>query len=133
MTAVLSLPPRRPRARRSKRVVNLDDGGLLSREELEAAKAYMRVDGDEDDLVVTGCLAAARAYMEGAGVSLPPAGTPRRDLYDLVCHSIALGLYDHRDAVSESKFAVNPVLQRQLNQLKLTEPVSNLDTEEVGG
>lgn len=102
----------------------------LAKEELEAAKGYMRIDGDEDDLVVTQCVLAARAYLAGAGVSLPAPDTQRRVLYDLTCHAVALSLYDHRDGMTEEALRPNAFLQRQINQLKLTEPVSELD---IGG
>lgn len=105
----------------------------LSREELEAAKAYMRVDGTEDDVVVATCLSAARAYLSGAGVSLPAPGTPRRASYDLVCHSLALSLYDRRDLTAENAVGENPMMRAMLHQLKFTEPMSNLDTGKNGG
>ncbi len=95
----------------------------LSREDLEAAKRYMRVDGDDDDFVVEQCVRAARSYMTEAGVALPEAGTTRRALYDIVCHAQALSLYDRRDpVVTGSAVNENPVLRRLLVQLKQTEP-----------
>lgn len=101
----------------------------VTREDLAAAKLYMRVDGDEDDLVVSMCLTAARAYMTDAGVSLPEAGTTRRALYDIVCHAQALSLYDRRDpTIVGGSVNDNPVLRRLLTQLKQTEPVSKSDT-----
>lgn len=102
----------------------------LSQEELEAAKAYMRVDGDEDNAVVTQCVIAARAYLTGAGVSLPAPDTQRRSLYDLVCHVLALEAYDRRVmTITGTIVANNPVMRQMLNQLKLTEPpVSKLGT-----
>lgn len=102
----------------------------LTREELEAAKAYMRVDGYDDDTVVTQCVIAARAYLTGAGVSLPAPDTHRRSLYDLVCHVLALEAYDRRVmTITGTIVADNPVMCKMLTQLKLTEPsVSKLDT-----
>lgn len=101
----------------------------LSREELEAAKAYMRVDGDEDDAVVTQCVIAARDYMTTAGVALPPNGTTRRASYDICAHRMALDDYDERMGTAHERAEENPAFRRRLNQLKLTEPpVSNLDT-----
>lgn len=101
----------------------------LSPEELEAAKAYMRADGDDDDAVVEQCVIAARDYMTTAGVALPPSGTPRRASYDVCAHRIALDDYDERRGVIHEKAEENPAFRRRLNQLKLTEPpVSNLDT-----
>lgn len=96
---------------------------LLSKEELTAAKRYMRVEGDEDDSVVSACVLAAREYLAQAGCSLPGLERPRRPLYDLVCHAMALSSYELRDPViTGSTVAENPQLRRMLTQLKLTEP-----------
>lgn len=110
-------------------------GELLSPAELDAAKAYLRIEGDEEDQAVTAAVLAAREYLSGAGVSLPSTGGSRRALYDLVCHSLALSTYDRRDPVITGTIVdENPVLRRMLNQLKLTEPaVSNLDTNHGEG
>lgn len=102
----------------------------LSPEELTAAKAYMRIDSDVDDAVVTQCVIAARAYLTGAGVSLPAPDTERRVLYDLVCHVLALEAYDRRVmTITGTVVSNNPVMRNMLTQLKLTEPpASNLNT-----
>lgn len=101
----------------------------LSQEELAAAKAYMRADGDEDDAVVTQCVIAARDYMTTAGVALPPSGTSRRASYDICAHRMALDDYDERRGIVHERAEENPAFRRRLNQLKLTEPpVSNLGT-----
>ena len=69
------------------------------------------------------CVLAARTYLAQAGVSLPGLESPRRPLYDLVCHALALGSYDLRDPiVSGTIVTENPQLRRALNQLKFTEP-----------
>lgn len=95
----------------------------LSEAELAAAKRYMRVDGTEDDDVVCLCVLGARDYLLVAGVSLPEAGTSRRNQYDLVCHALALGSYDQRDAlIVDGVGRENPQLRRMITQLKLTEP-----------
>ena len=95
----------------------------LDANELAAAKGYMRVEGDADDGVVTACVLSAREYLARAGVSLPGLESPRRPLYDLVCHAMALGSYDLRDPVITGTIvAENPQLRRMLTQLKLTEP-----------
>lgn len=101
----------------------------LSQEELAAAKAYMKVDGDDDDAVVTQCVIAARDYMTTAGVALPPSGTLRRASYDICAHRIALDDYDERMGTAHERAEENPAFRRRLNQLKLTEPpVSKSDT-----
>lgn len=105
----------------------------LHPEELAAAKAYMRIEGDEEDSLVVSMVMAARAYLEGAGVSLPPAGSDRRSIYDLACHGLALSYYDHREETGTA-LADNPALRRAINQLKYTEPpASNLGDGGAGG
>lgn len=101
----------------------------LSQEELAAAKAYMKVDGDDDDAVVTQCVIAARDYMTTAGVALPPSGTLRRASYDICAHRMALDDYDERMGTAHERAEENPAFRRRLNQLKLSEPQgSKLDT-----
>lgn len=92
----------------------------LTDKELAAAKAYMRVQ-EGDDEFVTSCVVAARDYLEEAGVSLPQAGTLRRQLYDMVAHAYALTMYDHRDLVVPNALSTNPFLLSLKNQLKFTE------------
>lgn len=95
----------------------------LTAEELAAAKAYMRIDTDDEDGVVTTCVLAAQAYLEGAGVPKPDADHPKRSIYDIVCHALALSVYDGRDPVIKGAVvADNPVLRQMLTQLKLTTP-----------
>ncbi len=103
----------------------------LTPTELEAARGYLRAPEDDDEAVMA-AVKSARAYLEGAGVALPPAGSPRRDLYDTVCHSMALSVYDHRGLIVVGvTVSENPVLRSMLNQLKLTEPANHLDAGEV--
>lgn len=98
-------------------------GQVLSADDLMAAKKYMRVEGDDDDGVVTACVLAARGYLERAGISMPGLRSSRRPLYDLVCHAMALGSYDLRDPVITGTIvAENLQLRRMVVQLKLTEP-----------
>lgn len=88
-------------------------------EELAAAKSYLRVEGDEEDALVTGLVLSARSYLAGAGVSLPPAGSPRRCLYDLCVHALTLAYYERRETAGGAPENLN--LRMILNQLKLTE------------
>lgn len=106
----------------------------LCPEELDAAKEYIRE--YDNDLMVMACVLGARAYLADAcGVSLPPAGSERRDEYDLVCHALAADAYDRRSTViNGAAVSENPVFRNMKNHLKLTEPmVSKLDTEGAGG
>lgn len=87
----------------------------VSEEALAAVKRYMRVDGSEDDEVITALYTAAVLYLDNAGISRVDAPGP---LYDLAVWSLCLYYYDHRDAVgNESSFPIG--LRPIITQLKL--------------
>ena len=66
---------------------------------------------------------------EGAGISPPASGTPRAAQYDLCVNYLVLDGYDRRDVtITGTIVADNPAFRRLINQLKLTEPVSDLGT-----
>ena len=71
---------------------------------------------------------AAAAYMAQAGISEPPVGTPRRAQYDLCVNAMVLDSWDRREISVSGTVSENPAFRRVMNQLKLTENVSNLDT-----
>ena len=76
----------------------------------------MRVDGDDDDELITGLMAAAREYLKGAGIE-EPQDPSLGALYRTALHSITLHYYDHRDSVGdEASFpaGTRPII----NQLK---------------
>lgn len=72
--------------------------------------------------------AAAEGYLEGAGISRPPEGTPRRAQYDLAVHFMVLRDFDLRDAQVSGTVSDNPAFRRLVNQLKLTEPAPDAET-----
>ena len=80
---------------------------------LEACKAYMRVDGD-DDAMITSLMAAAKAYLNKGGVPEPAEEDPE---YTLAVQSLTLHWYDHRDAVGDEA-SVPTNLRPIINQLK---------------
>lgn len=102
----------------------------LTAEWRAALMAYCRIDdlepGDED--LLAGMYDAAVNYMADAGVSEPPDGTKRRAQYDLCIKAMVLSDWDSRGAASAGTIYENPAFRRRLNQLKRTEPVSDLDT-----
>lgn len=71
---------------------------------------------------------AAAAYMAQAGISEPPVGTPRRAQYDLCVNAMVLDSWDRREISVSGTVSENPAFRRVVNQLKMTENVSNLDT-----
>lgn len=93
--------------------------------------AYCRIDApleDSEKAMVDGFYYAAVSYMEQAGVSEPETGTNRRAQYDLCINYLVLDSYMRRDMSIAGAVVENPAFRRLLNQLKLTEPVSDSDT-----
>lgn len=93
--------------------------------------AYCRIDALEEgeDALLQGLYEAAVSYMEQAGISEPQEGTARRAQYELCVNYLVLDGYDRRDVtITGTIVSDNPAFRRMLTQLKLTEPVSNLDT-----
>ena len=93
--------------------------------------AYCRIDALEEgeEALLQGLYEAAVSYMEQAGISEPEEGTARRAQYDLCVNYLVLDGYDRRDVtITGTIVSANPAFRRMLTQLKLTEPVSNLDT-----
>ena len=81
----------------------------LTDERRRALAEYCRV--DDDDPLLDGFFAAAAGYMETAGVREPDSGSPRAAQYDLCVNYLVLDMF-----------------RRMMNQLKLSEPVSNSGT-----
>lgn len=103
----------------------------LTEERRARLLAYCRIEAptDEELLTLEGLYDAAVGYMEGAGISPPASGTPRCAQYDLCVNYLVLDGYDRRDVtITGTIVADNPAFRRLINQLKLTEPVSDLDT-----
>ena len=87
----------------------------MSGGELAAVKAYMRVDGEEDDAVIAALYAAAEQYLDNAGIR---RSEDDGSLYDLCLWSLTLHYYDHRDAVG-AEAGIPTGLRPILNQLKM--------------
>lgn len=99
----------------------------LTDERRRALAEYCRV--DDDDPLLDGFFAAAAGYMETAGVHEPDSGSPRAAQYDLCVNYLVLDMYDRRDvSFAGTVVADNPAFRRMMNQLKLSEPVSNSGT-----
>ena len=92
--------------------------------------AYCRMDEptSEELLTLETLYDAAVGYLEGAGISQPAPGTPRAAQYDLAVNFMVLRDFDLRDAEVMGTIQDNPAFRRLITQLKLTEPVSTLDT-----
>ena len=94
---------------------------MAAEAQVAACKAYMRIDGDEDDKLIGQLCDAAAAYLATAGAERGlQEGTARAAQYDLALWALTLHYYDHRDAVGTEAplpIGVRPII----HQLKLTQ------------
>ena len=93
--------------------------------------AYCRIDAVEtgEAALIQTLYDSALGYIDQAGVSEPAAGTPRRAQYDLCVNYLVLDAYDRRDmTITGTTVAENPAFRRIMNQVKLSEPVSESGT-----
>ena len=96
----------------------------LTKERQAGLLAYCRIEEptEEELLTLETLYNAAVGYLEEAGVSLPPEGTPRRAQYDLCVNFMVLRDFDLRDAEVTGTIQDNPAFRQLVTQLKLTEP-----------
>ena len=96
----------------------------LTKERQAGLLAYCRIEEptEEELLTLETLYNAAVGYLEEAGVSLPPEGTPRRAQYDLCVNFMVLRDFDLRDAEVTGTIQENPAFRQLVTQLKLTEP-----------
>lgn len=93
--------------------------------------AYCRLDDltEQEITLLKAMYDSAVSYMEEAGISEPEEETSRRGKYDLCVNALVLDSWDNRGTQAAGyNITENPAFRRTLNQLKLTEPVSNSDT-----
>ena len=99
---------------------------------IAALLAYCRISQEELDAselaLLTGLYDAARSYLTQSGVAEPAADGPRRAQYDLCVNAMVLDSWDKREISVSGTVSENPAFRRVMNQLKMTENVSNLDT-----
>lgn len=103
---------------------------MLVQDRLAEIADYCKVDADDTQL--EGFVLTAAGYLDGAGVSEPQDGTLRAEQYIQCIKYLTLDQYDQRGGMAEGKMEENPTFRKMLNQLKLTEPVSESDTGEEG-
>ena len=96
----------------------------LTEERRASLLAYCRMEEptEEELLTLETLYDAAVGYLEGAGVTMPQEGTPRRAQYDLAVNFMVLRDFDLRDAEVMGTVQDNPAFRRLITQLKLTEP-----------
>ncbi len=92
--------------------------------------AYCRIDelSPEEEPVLEAFAEAAETYLTQAGISEPAEDdASRRAMYELCLAALVLDFWDRRGAVDGGRgnysVADNVTFRRNLNQLKLTEPV----------
>lgn len=103
-----------------------------SEDALASVIRYIKEDDlTEDDLQdLRGMIGSAEAYLTQAGVSLPEAGTARRDQYDLCLKAMVLDAWDTRGTQkSGASLVANAAFRDSIKQLQMTEPVPNLGTQ----
>lgn len=102
----------------------------LTQERKAVLKAYCKLDelSKEDELLLQRFYDEAVEQLAEAGISQPAEGTGRAAKYDGLVDAIVLDKWDNRGTQSEITMPENRAFRQSLNQMKLTEPVSNLDT-----
>lgn len=102
---------------------------MITEAQLKACKAYMRVDGDFEDALISALYSAATEYLTGAGIART---TENANMYDLAAQALALHYYDHRDAVGTE--AVMPQgIRPIITQLKIAAQAQRAAEAEDGG
>lgn len=84
--------------------------------DLDDVKTYCRIDGTEEDALILSFIAAAKGYLDGAGVPEPEADDPR---YLLCVKAMVLEFYDHRGMTESVTPSAIPGLANMVVQLKL--------------
>lgn len=67
--------------------------------ELQRVKDYLRVDYDDDDMLIAGFIAAAKEYLSNAGVP----ERPDSELYNIVILMLVALFYENREADKDIK------------------------------
>ena len=90
---------------------------MAETERLAAVKRYCKIDYGEDDELLAGLLAAAEAYLDGAGC----VREGHEALYDIIAHAMVLEQYEGRccDNAAQALQSVPPIVRQMLTQLKL--------------
>ncbi|MGC3792040.1 head-tail connector protein [Priestia aryabhattai] len=75
--------------------------------DLEELKTYLRIDGSEDDIILTSFIAAADEYLLNAGVVLSQKNASRYKIATLV---LVTKMYENRDASAVSDKSVQSLI-----------------------
>ena len=92
--------------------------GTITAAQLEAAKDYMRLDGTDDDVLITSLYLTAKQYLANAGVP-EPEDVSLDPQYTLLVHGLTLWYYDKRDVTDGSQADMPAGLRQAITQRKL--------------
>ncbi|MEC0752119.1 head-tail connector protein [Bacillus haynesii] len=81
--------------------------------ELDEMKEYLRVDGDEENALISSLIDAAEKYMKNSG-----AKDTDNELYNLAIKMLVTGWYEDRGSMSDGKNKLAYSLQSIILQLK---------------
>lgn len=88
---------------------------------LEQAKSYLKIDGTDDDALLTDCISAAKAYLIGA-VSDFDASYEKyddfREIADQLMYELIAEYYTNRDARNDSRANLSFMKQSMMTQLQ---------------
>lgn len=79
--------------------------------ELSQVKDYLRVDGNDEDILISAFITAAEEYVDGAGVK-----NKEGKLYEVVVLMLVALFYEHRDTATD-KINIPPVINNLITQL----------------
>lgn len=88
---------------------------------LESVKAYLRVDGTYDDSLITQCIAAARAHMDGAVDNFETLyGNDEKftTLADQTMYTLITEMYTNRDARNDNRQSLPYIVKSMITQLQ---------------
>lgn len=90
---------------------------------LDAAKEYLRIDGEEEDSLLAGCMSAADAYMQAAISDYAAKYTDSTfsALADMVELALVSEFFRNRDASNDARDNLPYYIQSALLQLQTAE------------
>lgn len=82
---------------------------------LEETKQYLRVDGDDEDALITSLITAAEEYLKNAtGIQFDDTNS----LAKLFCWVLVTDWYENREYTGKPSEKVRPIIDSMLAQLK---------------
>ncbi|MSV24222.1 phage gp6-like head-tail connector protein [Selenomonas sp. WCA-380-WT-3B 3/] len=88
---------------------------------LEKAKLYLKIDGTDDDALLTDCINAAKAYLIGAVSDFDTSYEKYddfREIADQLMYDLIAEYYTNRDARNDSRANLNYMKQSMMTQLQ---------------